>query len=773
MSSYRNGFETGPHASETARTTAIGAADLDPELLELALDASGIGLWTADLATDTVQGDARLLRMHGIDPACFRGTAEELRSRVPAEDRERIRKEIREALEGERGLFRCDYRVEHPDGAVRWLRVRGRAVPGASGRPASMVGFCEDLTDQHLAREHLRESERHIRMIAGEAPVMIWVSGADGLVEYFSPPWLEFRGRRLEEERGLGWAEGIHPDDRERVRAAFRASAASGGEYTCEYRLRRHDGEYRWVLDRARPRLGPEGELLGHVGSTVDIQELHEAQQRADRLAAVAARTTNAVLITDARGRCEWVNAAFERTTGHPAAEIVGLEPWALLCGERGDRRLAAMREEVRAQRAFEAELPCRTRHGRELWLSIDAQPRTAEGGRFGGYLIVATDVTARREAQAALRASEQRYRTLLSAMSQVVWVADEEGRFVTQQPAWQAYTGQSWEQHRGTGWISAVHPEDRSRVLESWSTAVRSGAAYEATYRLWSVRHRGYRHVQARAAPVPDAEEGGAVEWVGACTDVHDRVSAEERLQAALHDLERTNQDLERFAYAASHDLQQPLRAMSGFARLLQLRYAGKLDEEADRALAYIVEGADRQQRLIEALLEFSRAGRLKAPLELVRLDAALDDALHALRQVIEDRGAVVLRGPLPVVRADAAQMIKLLQNLVHNAVKFVPAGDRPIVRVTAERLGDAWLVRVADNGIGVPDHDRGRVFEPFTRLGLEGSVEGSGIGLSSCRRIVEAHRGRIWIEASEQGGACVCFALPAGEPEEDAPPP
>jgi PAS domain S-box-containing protein len=237
------------------------------------------------------------------------------------------------------------------------------------------------------------------------------------------------------------------------------------------------------------------------------------------------------------------------------------------------------------------------------------------------------------------------------------------------------------------------------------------------------------------------------------------DRVLAE--LQARNAELERSNEELTTFAYVASHDLSEPLRVISGHVELLSRRYAGRLDEDADRYIHFAVDGCNRMRDLIQDLLRYSRSGRgLRAgPVDLrAVVDTAKADLAHA---VLDAGGSVVVDGELPVVTGDVGQLTQVMANLIGNAMKFAAAGRPPTARISAMRRDDSWVISVADDGAGVPLQHRERVFGIFQRLQAR-DVPGTGIGLAICRKVVEGHGGAIWIEAGIDGGTTVAFRLP-----------
>jgi light-regulated signal transduction histidine kinase (bacteriophytochrome) len=242
---------------------------------------------------------------------------------------------------------------------------------------------------------------------------------------------------------------------------------------------------------------------------------------------------------------------------------------------------------------------------------------------------------------------------------------------------------------------------------------------------------------------------------------DITARKQAEAALRETADDLARSNRDLEQFAYVASHDLQEPLRVVSGFVQLLQQRYAGQLDAKADEYIEYAVDGAKRMQALIQDLLAYSRVGTRGQGLGLTDAGAALRQAQSSLRTRIEETGATVTHGELPTVRAEGTQLAQLFHNLIGNALKFHGEAP-PKVHVEACREDDHWRFSVRDNGIGIDPEFRDRIFLIFQRLHNRRDYPGTGIGLAICKRIVDRHGGQIWVESQLGQGATFHFTIP-----------
>jgi PAS domain S-box-containing protein len=242
-------------------------------------------------------------------------------------------------------------------------------------------------------------------------------------------------------------------------------------------------------------------------------------------------------------------------------------------------------------------------------------------------------------------------------------------------------------------------------------------------------------------------------------------KIMSDETARKQLQDsLSESNAALEQFAYVASHDLQEPLRTMGAFAELLTTKYAGQFNPEADRYLSHIVKASQRMSSLIQDLLEYARATTEEGRPTSVSLDEDLEAALTHLTQAVEESGATITHDPMPTIEVDRGQMLRLFQNLIGNALKYRKPDEAPQIHITAEQVNREWIIAIQDNGIGFDPQYASTIFAPFKRLHQPEAFPGTGVGLAICRRIVEAHGGRIWAESRLGEGATFRFTLPLG---------
>ncbi len=281
---------------------------------------------------------------------------------------------------------------------------------------------------------------------------------------------------------------------------------------------------------------------------------------------------------------------------------------------------------------------------------------------------------------------------------------------------------------------------------------------------------HRRKNQTEFFANGVMNAIRDDRGELVGFAKIISDE-TARKRLQDSLTE---SNAALEQFAYVASHDLQEPLRTMCNYAQLLNRQYKGKLDPNADEILGFIVGAANRMSALVRDLLTYARATTEQERPSSVRLDEDIESALTLLGQAIQESGGTVTHDPLPTVQVDRGQMVRLFQNLVANALKYHRPGVPPKVHIASELLGTEWLISIHDEGIGFEPRYAAEIFAPFKRLHTADEYPGSGVGLAICKRIVQAHGGRIWAESQPEGGTTFFFTLPVeGRPPLQHTPP
>jgi PAS domain S-box-containing protein len=507
------------------------------------------------------------------------------------------------------------------------------------------------------------------------------------------------------------------------------------------------------------PDVAADGRIRGFIVLVQDVTENRRAEVRAlhvsEQLRAVISASPLPIVALTADGSITLWNPAAERVFGWTEDEVLG-KPLPFIPEEKlAEHRMMRARDLTGEGFTGQEVRRCR-KDGSPIDISVSTAPVRDATGRVIGIMSVYLDITGRCAAEAAVRDSETRYRFLAESIPQMVWTATADGRLDYVNGQVGAFFGVQREDVLGSAWLQGVHPDDQDRVSSRWQRSLATGEIYEAEFRLR--RHDGvWRWHLVRALPFTGSD-GNVASWFGTCTDIEDQKRIEQELRSA-------NQELEEFAYVASHDLQEPLRTINVYSQLLLRRYAPANEPEAGKFSAFIESAVVRMQRLIQDLLSYSRAIHERPEVPRVErqanLQAAFDNALAALRARVQETGAIVKCSGLPVVRGDQAQLEQVFQNLLSNALKYCRTDTTPDVAVKAELSGSTWTISVCDSGIGFDPQYTDRIFLLFRRLHRD-EYPGTGLGLAICKRIVERHGGRIWAESAPGKGASFYFTVP-----------
>jgi PAS domain S-box-containing protein len=508
----------------------------------------------------------------------------------------------------------------------------------------------------------------------------------------------------------------------------------------------------------------PNGERAALLVTLHDVTALHRAEDELrrseDRNRTLLESLPQRIFFKDRSGAFVSVNQSFATDHGLRPYDLIGRTDYDLFPEDLADKyRLDDVRvmETGRVETLVEANIV----QGRSRYVEVVKAPFFSDDGEVIGILGVFTDVTERKQMEDELAHERDLLQTLMQSMPDLIYFKDREARFtrVNDSQAIQLGLCDPGEAVGKTDFD--FYPEDLARQFQAdEQEIIESGEPLISKVEVLVREGSPPRWVLTTKAPVFDAQDR-AVGIVGMGHDITPRVLAEERLKQTLEELARSNEELQQFAYVASHDLQEPLRMVASYTQLLSRRYKDRLDDDANDFIAYAVDGATRMQGLIHDLLAYSRVGTQARPLEPAPLDDLFRRAVSNLQMAIEEAGAQVTCDPLPMLTVDASQLVQLFQNLAGNAIKF--RGDAPpAVHVSAVKKGHDWTFRVRDNGIGIEPEYAERIFVIFQRLHGKTEYPGSGIGLAICKKIVTRHGGRLWVEGEPGKGSTFCFTLP-----------
>jgi PAS domain S-box-containing protein len=640
--------------------------------------------------------------------------------------------------------------AERPDGTRFWFTPYPAVLRDAQGRITGGVNMLVDITARKLA---LSESEERYRAIVDTTPECVKVVAPDGTLLHMNSSGLSLVGAPGADALiGKNIYEIIAPEDRARFRQ-FNEKICRGEKGSLEFDIVGLDGARHHMDTHAAPLRHSDGTYV-HLAITRDITERQIAERTDLLLRAIVDSSDDAIISKDLNGFITSWNKGAERLFGYTGDEVIGKSIAILIPPDRLNEEPNILARLRRGERVDHFETIRRRKDGELLNISLTISPVKDALGNIIGASKIARDITERLRTQAALMESEGRFRQLADSMPHIVWTARPDGHLDYYNERWYEFTGLSRDTFASIGWETILHPEDAERCRDAWQNAINSGKHYQCEYRFWDRHERRWRWFMGRAVPIHD-NEANIVKWFGSCTDIDDQKRVEEELR-------RANEDLEQFAFSASHDLQEPLRSIKIYSELLTKRYGETLDREALEFVGFMRSGVTRADRLIRDLLAYTQLTKFDTPADEADANEALATTLANLAGVISETGARITAARLPPLRVHSAHLQQLFQNLIGNAIKYHSPERPPEIQVTAEQMDAYCLVTVRDNGIGIDSQYQRRIFGLFKRLHASDEYSGTGIGLAICQRIVDRYHGRIWVESEPGQGSAFRFTLP-----------
>jgi PAS domain S-box-containing protein len=651
--------------------------------------------------------------------------------------------------------------LEGADGILVTAAIRDISVrKDAEMHLAMMEG------QRRLAEDALRESEERYRMLVDSVHnYAIFMMDPRGRIVSWNAGAERTKGYKAAEIIGRNFSCFFPPEDVERGRPeqVLRMATLSGRHEEQGMRVRKDGSRFLASVVFTALR-DAAGALRGFSEFSQDLSESKESEARYRGLLEAA---PDAMVVVNQGGEIVLLNLQAEKQFGYYRDELVGQQVKRIIPEGFAERLIAdgtrTAAEALAQQIGMGIELAGRRKDGSMFPIELMLSPlANAEG-----ILVTAAirDISVRKDAERRLARMEGRYRGLLEAAPDPMVLVNQGWDIVLVNLQAEKVFGYRRDELIG---LSATRLISDGSVEQLVAYAGRSADGAFATENNSGIdvvgRHKDGTNFPIAVTLSPLETEEGTLLAV-AIRDITTRKKAEAILQQTVADLNRSNEELGQFAYIASHDLQEPLRMVASYTQLLSKRYKGRLDSDADEFIAFAVDGANRMQRLIQDLLAYSQVGTKGQDLVDVSSEGALESAIVNLRGAIEDSGAQVTHDPLPIVLADAGQLIQLFQNLIGNAVKYQGPGV-PRIHVSSERNGATkWNFSVTDNGLGIDAKYFEKIFGMFQRLHGREEFAGTGIGLAICKKIVERHGGKISVESELGRGSTFRFGMKGRE--------
>ncbi|MBD2040911.1 PAS domain S-box protein [Microcoleus sp. FACHB-672] len=740
--------------------------------------------------------------------------------RIHPEDATRVLAQMQRVSERGQGTF--EYRFQHQDGTYRWMYEQTQVVRDESGNPLEVVGFWIDITERKQAEAQLIRISQAVES-ASDAVNIVDITTQH---IYQNPAFQELFGYTIKELVAFGGASILFCD--KAVAKQVFETISQGGFWSGEVKMQSRQGKILDILLRAYAIKDNSGQMIGLVGIHTDISErkrtLEALQEREMRFRTLTETVTAAIFISQGT-QLRYVNSAAEELTGYTREELLAggtelIHPKfrEFFINRIGEGFSLPYLRQQGQQLASRYELQLLTKTGQERWVNLSVALMEFDGQIAA--LSAAFDITERKQAEQSLK-----YRLVLEQLISdisthflnlppaeidkginealyalgefinvertYVFLFNESGTEMSNTHEWCApgiepYIHKLQNVPVSTfPWLveilrrgeviqisdlAELPPEARAEKAECELAGIQSMVNVSLVAGGEVVGFIGGDSVPAGKAWTEDHITLLRIVGEIIVTAMERRRAQEEKTQliASLEeraaDLARSNAELEQFAYVASHDLQEPLRAVTGYTQLLARRYSGQLDTKADEYIAFAVDGATRMQKLIQDLLLFSRVGRRAKAYRPVELESVLNTAVANLQVAIAETSATITHSELPTVQGDSTQLVQLLQNIISNAIKYRSL-EPPIIHISAERQDEQWQLSICDNGIGIDLKYAERIFLVFQRLHTREEYPGTGIGLAICQKIVERHGGRIWVDSRLAEGSTFYFTIPDGK--------
>jgi len=657
------------------------------------------------------------------------------------------------------------------DGVYRSFLSRAVPIRDATGKVVRWFGTNTDISEIQKSEKNLAGLEDRYRGLLEAAPDAMVVVNQSGKVvllnvqaeKQFAYSRDELVGQNVTNIIPEGFAERMIADG---TRTAAEALAQQIGTGIELYGLRKDGSEFPIEI-MLSPLESAEGVLVTAAIRDISVRkdaERHLAQTEA-RYRGLLEAAPDGMVVVNKRGEIVLLNAHAEKQFRYWRDELIGKKVKSIIPEGFAERLIAdgtrTAAEALEQQIGTGIELIGLRKDRSEFPIEIMLSPlESAEG-----ILVTAAirDISVRKRAERNLAQMESRYRGLLEAAPDGMVVVNEAGEIVLLNAQAEHKFGYRRDELLGQS-VTNIIPEGFAErlIADGTRTAAEALAQQIGTgIELTGSRKDGSEFpIEIMLSPLESAE---GILVTAAIRDITNRKQAEAHLLEKVQELNRSNEELEQFAYLASHDLQEPLRMVASYTQLLSRRYKGKLDSDADEFIAFAVDGANRMQRLIQDLLLYSRVEKKGHDLLEVSSASALKKALFNLQGAIEQSGAIVTQDTLPDVTADENQLVQLFQNLVGNAIKYQAPGV-PQIHISAARNGaPRWIFSVRDNGLGIDPQFFEKIFGMFQRLHKRDEFEGTGMGLAICKKIVERHGGSISVESTPGEGSTFSFTLAA----------
>jgi PAS domain S-box-containing protein len=614
----------------------------------------------------------------------------------------------------------------------------------------------------------LRDNERRYRNIVNTILEGLWITDKEGVTTYINKQLAKMLGYRKEDILNKPFFNFVDEPLRNNAKQFFERRK-QGIKDRYDFRFVKKDGSILWVIVSASPIFDQKGRFAGTMGLLTDITDRKSIEQSLEKSLQEWNSTFDAIsdiiCIIDLDGKITHCNNAATRLFNKHKEEFIGQTCWNTLnCPSERFKNCPI----INTQKTHKREsLTLQIGH---KWFHSSVDPIVNKKNDVVGSVHVISDITKYKLAQDALKYKEELYRTITEYSNDMIWILDRDGELTFFNKRAEQISGYKLEELKGKNLGTLIIEKDLDKAIDIFHSTLKGNSQqYETIF-----KNKYNKQINLSINTTPIYSKGQIIGTLSSGRDITETVKYAKELKISNTKLEISNKELEDFAYTASHDLQEPVRSIANFAELLKVQCKDILDKDANEFIDYIVDGTRRMQQMIQDLLALSRVGTKGNEFVPVSVQHVLKDVQKNLHSMIERNNATITIENMPTINADPSQLTQLFQNLIHNAIKFRKK-ENPNIHISAKEIYieytgeqrdfeqiNGWLFSVKDNGIGINQKDFDKLFKTFSRLHSRDKYPGTGIGLAMCKKIIEHHKGRIWLESKFGEGTTFYFTIP-----------
>lgn len=723
--------------------------------LELAENVAGVGSWWIDLIKDTAYWSKQVYLIHGVTPEEHKPDLESGINFYHPDDRDLVQRYVTDAIEKKQS-FDFELRILRPDNSVRWVHSKGGCRTNNKGVAIGIYGIFQDITERRKTEEQLRESEERFELAVKGSSVGLWDWNVNTNALYWSPRYKEIAS--ITDDAFVPdlseFENRLHRNDHDYVMKCLQNHLESGEPYDLEYRFLQESGEYIWIHARGQAIWDNEGNPLRMAGSVNDIHAKKQTERRFEL--AVKAANSGIWDWLDVEADVQWWSPRFYHLLGYEDGELeANLANFkALLHPDDLGRTFALVKEHFEGNAAFDLEYRLKTKSGTYRWFQGYGEVQLDEDGAPMRMVGSITDIQSRKKAEDTIA---WQVKALDNAINGIA-VLDHNGCFTYMNQAnAKIYGYDAPEDLYGQPW-QTLYNKASIEIMETQYMPLLAENGYWHGDTLGKKKDGTSIYTDLGLTALDD---GGLI---CVCQDATDRVRMSNSLKLHVASIERSNKELDDFAYVASHDLKAPLRAIDNLATWIIEDANEVLPEESKTHLGQLRQRVNRMEELLHDLLEYSRAGRVKSHVEEIDTSKMTHEVIELLSPT-ESFVFDVMPG-MPSIISERSPIQQVFLNLIGNAIKHHDRSDG-LISISCTDLGALIEFSVSDDGPGIPKEFHERIFLLFQTLKPRDEVEGSGMGLSIIKKLIHHHQGSIRVVSEEERGTTFFFTWPKIEQE------